>query len=263
MNSNFIKVLRDDQVGIIKFNRPEKLNAWHTPMRKEIVIGLKAFQNDSGIKAIIVTGEGENAFSAGQDLSETMKFSGKQGTAWLDEWYDFYNAIRYLEKPVVAALNGVAAGSAFQFALQCDIRVGHSGTKMGQPEINSGIPSTLGTWLLMESLGKSRAVELILTGRMMDADECYRIGLIHHMVSQYSVIDKAKEIALDLARKPPLAMALNKRHLRALSEAAFQNAIESGRTIQGQAYESGEPQSMMAEFLAKRAERKTTFPSKG
>ena len=98
-----------------------------------------------------------------------------------------YGAIRELDEPIVAALNGVAAGSAFQVALLCDVRVGHSESRMGQAEINAGIPSTLGPWLMQMSLGLSRTVELTLTGRMMDGDECYRIGLLHHLVPNEGV----------------------------------------------------------------------------
>src|SRR4029078_8117098 len=108
-------------------------------------------------------------------------------------------AIRALDKALVAALNGVAAGSAFQVALLTDVRIAHPGVKMGQPEINSGIASTLGPWLMREMLGLSRTVELTLSGRMMDAEQCHRLGLVHPLVPPAEVMPKAREVAALLA----------------------------------------------------------------
>jgi len=246
-----------DDVAVITFNRPECLNAWHAPMRAEIAARLLRFNADPTVRAVILTGAGELGFCAGQDLNETKEVEGGEGgVAWLESWIGFYDAIRSLEKPLVAALNGVAAGSAFQVALMCDVRVAHAGVRMGQPEIDSGIPSTLGPWLMLERIGWSRTVELTLTGRMMEAEECHRVGLVHHLVAQDAVLGKAMEVARLLAAKPPTAMRLNKRHFRALSEPAFQAGIEAGRSIQREAYGSGEPQASMEKFFADRAGRK-------
>ena len=123
-------------------------------------------------KAVIMTGAGERAFCAGQDLEETEKFqSGIEGANWFQSWRDFYNAIRDLDKPCLAALNGVAAGSAFQAVMLTDVRVGHPGVRMGQPEINAGIPSVTGPMLMLPRIGLARTMELTLTGRMMEAEE--------------------------------------------------------------------------------------------
>lgn len=253
----FILYETRDDVAVITFNRPECLNAWHTPMRAEIAARLQRLNGDAAVRAVVLTGAGERGFCAGQDLNETKQVEGGEGgVAWLESWIDFYGAIRGLEKPLIAALNGVAAGSAFQVALMCDLRVGHEGVRMGQPEIDSAIPSTLGPWLMLERIGWSRTVELTLTGRMMEGAECHRIGLIHHLVAPDAVLPKALELARLLAAKPATAMRLNKRHFRALSEPAFQAAIEAGRSIQREAYASGEPQAWMEKFFAARESRK-------
>ena len=126
-----------------------------------------------------------------------------------------YGAVRAFDKPVVAALNGVAAGSGFQVALLCDIRVGHPGVQMGQTEIDLGLPSATGTWLMWDILGRSRTTELVLvSGRLMDGEECYRLGVIHRLTRQSEVQATALQIAHDLAAKPVVAMQLNKRRLR-------------------------------------------------
>lgn len=132
------------RVAVITLNRPERLNAWTTPMREQIIAALERFDADDGVAAIVMTGAGDRAFSAGQDLSEAHDFDGERAVAWVKEWQRYYTVLRSLKKPLVMALNGTAAGSAFQVALLGDIRVGHAGVRMGQPEINAGIASTTG-----------------------------------------------------------------------------------------------------------------------
>jgi len=240
-------------VAVITLNRPAKLNAWTTPMRNEIIAALERFEADDAIRAIIMTGAGDRAFSAGQDLSEAHDFDGERAVAWVGEWQRYYAALRGLSKPLVMALNGTAAGSAFQVALLGDIRVGHPGVRMGQPEINAGIASTTGPWIMNSMLGMSRTIELTLTGRLMEADECHRIGLIHHLVPAEEVFTKALEVAEALAGKPPVAMRLDKQRFREMTEAGFQDSIEAGTRIQREAYESGEPARMMEAFFQQRA----------
>jgi enoyl-CoA hydratase/carnithine racemase len=252
MNEDIL-LSRQGRVAIITLNRPEKLNAWTTPMRNAIIEALGRFDLDDDVAAIIMTGAGNRAFSAGQDLSEAHDFDGERAVAWVREWQRYYDALRSLKKPLIMALNGTAAGSAFQVALLGDIRVGHPGVRMGQPEINAGIASTTGPWIMNSMLGMSRTIELTLTGRLMDADECKQIGLIHHIVAEEKVLEKALEIATELGNKPPVAMRLDKQRFREMTEPGFQDCIEAGARIQREAYDSGEPARMMEEFFRKRA----------
>ncbi len=241
------------RVGVITLNRPERLNAWTTPMRERIIEALERFDADRDLGAIVMTGAGERAFSAGQDLSEAHDFDGERAVRWVREWERYYATLRGLSKPLVIALNGTAAGSAFQVALLGDVRVGHPGVRMGQPEINSGIPSTTGPWIMNAMLGMSRTIELTLTGRLMDAAECERIGLLHHVVAQDQVFARSIEIAEELAAKPPVAMRLDKQRFREMTESGFRDCIEAGMRIQREAYDSGEPARMMEEFFRRRA----------
>jgi enoyl-CoA hydratase/carnithine racemase len=248
---NSILVEKTRRVGIITLNRPEKMNAWDSAMRLEIIAALKQLDGDPNVSAIIMTGAGR-AFCAGQDLAEAHDFDAERAVVWLDEWSDYYDTLRRLTKPLVMALNGTAAGSGFQVALLGDVRVAHPKVRMGQPEINSGIASTTGPWIMNERLGLSRTIELTLTGRLMDGEECHRIGLVHHLVPEDQVFAKAMEVAEELAGKPPLAMRLDKQRFREMTEAGFQSAIEAGKRIQPESYGSGEPARMMAEFFRKR-----------
>jgi enoyl-CoA hydratase len=254
--SEFVKVEASDRVGCITIDRQDRLNAWNKPMRDAIVAAIGRFASDAGVGAVILTGAGDRAFCAGQDLEEAHGFDADRAEVWIREWETYYDALRALPKPLVIALNGTAAGSAFQVALLGDIRVAHPGVRMGQPEINSGIASTTGPWLMREMLGLSRTVELTLTGRMMDAEECHRLGLIHHLVPADRVLAKAREVAGELAAKPPIAMRLNKARFRAVTEPGFRDAIAAGIPIQRESYGSGEPARMMEAFFAERSRRK-------
>ena len=243
---------RQDRVGVITLNKPRKLNAWDKPMRDAIVQALRDFDADADTGAVILTGTGERAFSAGQDFAEAHDFDEDRAEAWIREWETFYGTLRRLTKPIVMALNGTAAGSAFQVALLGDIRVGHPEVTMGQPEINSGIASITGPWIMKEILGMSRTVELTLTGRMMGAEECHRIGILHHLVPRAEVMPRALEIARELAAKAPLAMRLDRAWFADMTEAGFRQTIEAAIRAHRTSYGSGEPARKMEAFMAER-----------
>ena len=249
----FIETRKEDNIGIITLNRPKTLNAWHTPMRDELVDALNSFESNIKIRSILLTAVGDKAFCAGQDLGEAKTFDPDRAEAWIEEWRIVYGTIRSLTKPLVVALNGLAAGSGFQVALLADIRIGHPGVKMGQPEINSGIASITGPWIMKEMLGLSRTIELALTGRMMEAEECYQIGLIHKLVPREQVMKEALDTAKVLASKPQVAMRLTKQRFREVTEESFQEVLEAAVRIHREGYATGEPQAVMQGFLDERA----------
>jgi enoyl-CoA hydratase len=252
--ADFVLTERRGDVAVITLNRPETLNAWHRPMRERLMAALASCESDAVVRALVLTGAGD-AFSAGQDLHETIDFDPDRAAEWIVEWEQLYDLIRGLSKPLIAALNGVAAGSAFQVALLCDFRIGHAGVRMGQPEINSGIASTTGPWIMREMLGIARTIDLTLTGRMMEAEECRAIGLLNRLVARERVLDEALALARELAAKPPVAMRLNKQRFREVTEAAFRDCLEAGMRIQRESFATGEPARMMEEFFAQRSKR--------
>jgi enoyl-CoA hydratase/carnithine racemase len=251
----FILTERRGKVAIITLSRPNALNAWHRPMREELMAEIRRFEADPEIGAMILTGVG-SAFSAGQDLAETMEFDPDRAVEWIQEWEALYDLIRSLSKPFIAALNGVAAGSAFQVALLADFRIGHSGVRMGQPEIDSGIASTTGPWIMREMLGLARTIDLTLTGRMMGAQECFALGIINRLVTPEQVLPAAIALAEKLAAKPQVAMRLNKARFREVTEPAFRDCLEAGMRVQRESFASGEPARMMGKFFADRASKK-------
>ncbi|HLU31541.1 MAG TPA: enoyl-CoA hydratase/isomerase family protein [Acidimicrobiia bacterium] len=251
-----ILVDRLDQVALITLNRPERMNAWDASMRSLLIDALEEVGSDGSVRSVVLTGAGERAFSAGQDLNESASFRPEQSDWWVEEWRRLYGTVRQLDKPIVAAIRGVAAGSAFQVALLTDVRVASPDSRLGQPEINSGLPSPLGLWLLEQHVGISRATEMILSGRMMSGTEAHSLGLVHHLVPSGEVVSTALALARELADKPPVAMRLNKRILRERSEPGFQDALKAGHRWHALAYASGEPQRRMAEFLEQRKARR-------
>ncbi|WP_431285175.1 enoyl-CoA hydratase/isomerase family protein [Humitalea sp. 24SJ18S-53] len=256
MSNDFVLRSTEGAVAVLTLNRPEVLNAWHMAMRDQLRARLDDAEAEAGIGSIVLTGAGDRAFGAGQDLNETKTFDADRAELWIGEWERLYDRIRSLSKPIVVALNGVAAGSAFQVALLGDIRIGHPGVTMGQPEINSGIASTTGPWIMREMIGIARTIDLTLTGRMMDAAEAHAIGLINRLVPQDQVMPAALALAADLAAKPPNAMRLNKARFREVTEAGFRDCLAAGVRNQREAYATGEPARMMEAFLAARAQRK-------
>src|SRR4051795_4748414 len=199
----FVLAKTEGRVALLTLNRPEILNAWHRPMRSMLVARLDEAERDPAVGAIVMTGAGDRAFGAGQDLNETKTFDPDRAEEWMREWEELYDRLRSLSKPLVIALNGLAAGSAFQVALLGDMRIGHPGVTMGQPEINSGIASVTGPWIMREMLGLARTVDLTLTGRMMPAEECHAIGLINRLVPESQGRAAPKAPAAPLAEKPP------------------------------------------------------------
>ena len=216
----FISVERRGRVGLVTFGRPAVLNAWNRAMRAEIVVACADFERDAAVRAVVFTGAGR-AFGAGQDLTEPAPATPEVVDGWVEEWRAFFGALRGLSKASVAALNGVAAGSAFQFALMADFRVGHAGVRMGQPEINAGVASSMGPWVIHAVLGPILAHDLALSGRMMEGEECRRHGLLNRVVAPDRVLDEALLLADELGAKPALAMALTRRRLAMLTEAGF------------------------------------------
>jgi len=256
MPTRDILVSRDGAVAVVTLNRPERYNAWTRAMRSRLDSLLKELGADETVRAIVLTGAGR-AFCAGQDFTESQSFADEATSrAWLYEIKDLYATVRGLEKPLLAALNGTAAGSGFQFALLMDVRVAHAGVRMGQPEINHGIPSVVGPWVMSERLPLTVVVDLALTGRMIDCDEAVRLGLINRVVPENDVLATAITLARELAAKPQVALRHTKRALCLTTQARFDRAFEVAETAQIAAFASGEPQRYMAQFLDARAQRK-------
>jgi enoyl-CoA hydratase/carnithine racemase len=240
-------------VAHLVLNRPERLNAISTLMREEIIDALGRLDSDAAVRAVVLTGAGDRAFGAGQDLSESQKFEGDAVDAWIDQWTDLYRAVIEMATATVAAVNGYAVGAAFQLAAVCDIRIASESARFGMPEVDDAIPCITGTWSLLQLIGRGRIADLVLTGRMLGAQEALSWGLVSQVVPVGELEREAQALAALLASKSSTALALNKALLAQLAVERLDEFETLAKSGHRQAFGSGEPQAAMEGFLAKRA----------
>jgi enoyl-CoA hydratase/carnithine racemase len=240
-----------NKIGIITLNREKVLNAWNKEMRLKVCDIFKKIKKEQKIKAIILTGSGKKAFCAGQDLNELKDFKPKQIDSWIEEFKKVYTAIRSAEIPTISCINGVAVGSGFQLTLLTDIRVSHKDTKIGQVEINSGIVSVAGPWIIKKVLGLSTSIELSLTGKMLNGKEALDKGVIHHLTNKNNVMKLSLKIAKELSKKPQNAMRITKRRFWEVFRVGMDEAFESAKKYHRISFESGEPQQTTKKFFKK------------
>ena len=246
----FETVLTEDRgsTRLITLNRPARLNAVNRQLARDVVSALRDADADAGAHAIVLTGAGR-AFSAGADLAEARGLSVGEIEGWFRDVADCYRQILLVDKPVVAALNGTAAGAGYQIALVSDWRVGHAGTRMAQPEINAGLPSIMGSYLMTFHLPLALNQELSYSGRAMDADECRRVGLLNDLVASDELLPRALERAEELAGKAGLAFRATKARFRERVLRDFDDAYRAVVRGMEASYASGEPQAIMTRFF--------------
>ena len=204
-----ILIKKQEAIAIITINRPTKLNALNKATIQELHDGLKVLNEDAATKAIIITGSGEKAFVAGADISEFADFSVEQGGKLAAEGQALlFDFIQNLSTPVIAAVNGFALGGGLELAMSCHFRVASTHAKMGLPEVTLGvIPGYGGTQRLAQLVGKGRAMEMIMTAGMIDAETALNYGLVNHVVAQEELLDLARNIATKIAKNSSVAIA--------------------------------------------------------
>jgi len=198
----------ENQIFTITINRPDKLNAINKAVMTELGIVMDEVYNNAGIKSAIITGAGPKSFVAGADISEFRGLSVEEGTALAKAGLDVFFKIENSPKPVVAAVNGFALGGGCELALACHFRIAAENAKFGQPEVNLGlIPGYGGTQRLVQLIGKGRAIELLISGSMIDANTALQYGLVNYVVPAEELLNKAKSILSVVNSKAPLAIA--------------------------------------------------------
>ncbi len=197
-----------NHVLVITINRPDKLNAINNQVMSDLYQVMNEVYNNPGIKSAIITGSGNKAFVAGADISEFTGLGRQEGKALAKKGQDIFKRIEDCKKPVIAAVNGFALGGGCELAMACHFRIASDNAKFGQPEVNLGlIPGYGGTQRLVQLIGKGRAVELLISGNLVDAATALQYGLVNHVVPQPELIDKAKAILEVINSKAPLAVA--------------------------------------------------------
>lgn len=215
-------VTKESGYAVIQFNRPEVLNAINMSVMQELVDVLEGFEKDDEVRCIILTGN-EKAFAAGADIKEMADASAME--MLIRDQFARWDRIRKIKKPIIAAVSGFALGGGCELMMTCDIVVASETAKIGQPEINIGVmPGAGGTQRLTRAVGKVKAMEMVLTGKMISADEALRWGLINKVVPVEYYLQEAKNLAKEIAGKPPVAVRLAKEAILK----AFDTTIESG-----------------------------------
>jgi enoyl-CoA hydratase/carnithine racemase len=244
-------------VLVLTINRPNNYNSWTAALRDALGRKLLDADQDDRVDAVVLTGTGDRAFCAGQDLAEIREFgNGATIEPWLQRMTACYDVVRGFSKPLVAAINGVAAGSGFQVTQFCDYVVAHPDVKLGQTEVSSGLPSVFGTWLMWERVGR-RAIELSLQGRLLSADEAKQLGFIQAVVPRSSVLESALDVARRLAKQPRVAYRISKAANRLFDQERYMMAWQMALAAYREAFDTGAPQEEIGQFFERRRSRKT------
>lgn len=221
---------KKDDIGILTINRPDKLNAISNELTSELSSLLDELEKDDKLRVLVITGAGEKAFVAGADIQELVDRDARMGRQVSRERQEIFSRIENLPVPVIAAVNGYALGGGLELALACNIRICSEKAQFGAPEVKLGIiPGDGGTQRLPRLVGLGRAMEMILSGDFIDAQEAYRIGLINKVVPPEELMNAAMELAQRIASRPPLAVRYAKEAVNRSQEgdAASGFALES------------------------------------
>lgn len=243
-------------IAFVTLNRPGAMNAINADMREGLLRSLPALDADGDVKALVLTGSGQRAFCAGQDLDESAATEPRGLAGWLNHQHAMYQAIRDVDKPIVAALNGFAMGGGFQMALLCDLRVAHPEVRLGQPEVKVGLGSIVGSYLISLQVGHSVNQQLSLLGDPISGARAGELGLVNELAAAEDVLARAAELATKLAAQPTMGLRVTKQRFRERTQADFDEACRAGIRYQLECYSTGEPQRTMQEFIARRAQKR-------
>jgi enoyl-CoA hydratase len=245
-----ILIERRGRVGLIRLNRPQALNALNSRLNDELGQAVAAFDADAGIGCILITGS-DKAFAAGADIKE---MAGKSAVeVFMDDFTGGWDAVARARKPVVAAVAGFALGGGCELAMQCDLIIAADTAKFGQPEIKLGIiPGIGGTQRLPRALGKAKAMDLILTGRMMDAAEAERAGLVARVVPAASLMEEAHKVAETIASMSLPALLAAKEAVNRAFESPLAEGFRFERRVFATLFATADQKEGMAAFVEKR-----------
>ncbi len=249
-----VELTRTGNVGVLALNRPEKYNAVNAQMHRELAAALKAISRDPDIRALVLTGNGK-AFCAGQDLTE---FGSQPDDFRIDDlvratFNRFVLGLRSLPIPVIAAVNGIAAGAGASLALAADLRFCSDQAVFMQAFVRIGlIPDTGGTWLLPHLIGIERALELAFTGEPVDAHRAVELGMATRVVEHDALMDETIAYAADLAARPTIALGLTKRAMYRSLTCTYDDALEYEAQLQQFAAQTSDHHEGVMAFLEKR-----------
>jgi enoyl-CoA hydratase len=244
----------DGKIAVVTVNRPKALNALNAATLDELLEAAASVNASSAVRAMLITGGGDKAFVAGADIAAMHNMSALEAQAFSDKGQRTMQAIESIPVPVIALVNGYALGGGCELALACDWIIASERAVFGQPEVNLGVPPGFGgTQRLARLIGRSRALELITSGRPVKADEALRIGLVNEVVAAAQLMDKGLEMARLIATKAPLAVRVAKQAVQRGLDVDLANGCVLETALFAYAFGSTDRSEGMAAFLAKRA----------
>jgi enoyl-CoA hydratase len=243
---------KQDGIAIIKINRPEALNALNGQVIQDISDAVDAFATDDEAQVLVITGEGR-AFAAGADIEHMSTMTFEEGRQWGAFGARVFRKIENLEKPTIAAVNGFALGGGCELAMACDMRVASEKAKFGQPEVGLGItPGFSGTQRLPRLVGKAKAIELILTAEIINAEAALSIGLVNKVTSSETLIEETMTLAKKIMKNAPLAVRYSNLAIKRGLESDIDTGIRIETELFGMTFASLDQKEGMGAFLAKR-----------
>ena len=249
---SMISTSKNEGVCIVKINRPSKLNAMNVDVAKEIISTFKELDKDDSVRVIILTGEGDKAFSAGADIEYMSKISPDESEVYAKLGQEVTATIENVTKPPIAAVNGFALGGGCEVAMSCDIRIASDNAKLGQPEVTIGIPPGWGgTQRLMRIVGIAKAKELVFSGKMIKASEAKEIGLVNNVVSQESLMEEAMNMAKAIAANASLAVHMSKSAINTGRNADLDTGLSVELLAWRNCFSDPEREKRMTDFVNK------------
>ncbi len=250
---NFLTLEKSDGIATLSVNRPDKLNALNGDTIRELASAFHALRDDRDVRGILLTGAGEKAFVAGADIAELAQMGPIDGVRVSREGQEAFRFLERIGKPVIAVVNGFALGGGLELALACHLRLASAKAKFGLPEVKLGIiPGYGGTIRLQRLVGRGRALELMLTGDMIDAAEAYRIGLVNRVFEPADLTAGARDMMTKMIANGPIALALALESVDNAANVSTDDALTLESNLFGLLASTADMREGMTAFLEKR-----------
>ncbi|MEM7248916.1 MAG: enoyl-CoA hydratase-related protein [Acidobacteriota bacterium] len=253
-DAELVLVERDGPLAVLTVNRPEKRNALNLALVKRLSAVLTELEDDADLRCVLLTGAGEKAFVAGADIAELRERGAEESLAGINA--SLFRQVEEFRWPVIAAIRGWTLGGGMELAMACDVRIAAESARFGQPELNLGIlPAAGGMHRLPALVGMGVAKDLVLTGRIVDAQEALRMGLVSRVVADDALIDEARSAAEAAAGMAPMASRLAKGIMNSLYRVRPDTAFQMETAAQAILFESQEKKDRMTAFLEKKTKK--------
>ena len=250
---SMITTSKDEGVCVVKINRPTKLNAMNIDVAREIISTFQQLDKDDSVKVIVLTGEGDKAFSAGADIEYMSKISADESEVYAKLGQEVTATVENVSKPTIAAVNGFALGGGCEISLACHIRLASDNAMFGQPEVKLGlIPGWGGTQRLPRIIGKGLATELIITGKIIDSNEAHRIGLVNRILKKNNLIEESFEFAKLILKNGPKAISKSLSCINDSSNNSLNDGLENELETFSKLFGSKETNEGLKAFVEKR-----------